>query len=144
MGHKTGKICNKHPELKGLRYDFNHTCVQCHKDKSAQTRKHKYHHVNGAADVIKANARNRHLNIKLAVLCNYGMKCSRCGIDDPDVLNIDHINQDGSKHRKKVLGNGGPNKMYRWLINNNFPDGYRTLCFNCNVKVYLEYIRHQG
>ncbi len=141
MGHKIGKLCAKHPELNGLRYDFNHTCVQCHKDHSRIAGAHKYRHKEGVADEVKAKARMRHLNIKLAVLCNYGMECASCGIDDPDVLNIDHVDQRGSAHRKAILGNGGSNKMYRWLITEGFPDGFRTLCYNCNIKAYLEYAR---
>lgn len=138
MGKITGKVCAKHPELSGLRYDFNHTCVQCHKDRSGAALKKRYYSDGEFAESVKHKARIRHLNIKLAVLCHYGMQCARCGIGDHDVLNIDHINQKGSLHRAQILGNGGSNKMYRWLINNNLPPGFRTLCFNCNVKTFLE------
>lgn len=52
-----------------------------------------------------------------------------CEIDDIDVLTIDHINNDGHKHRELVGV-----KMYRWLVQNNFPEGFQVLCANCNLK----------
>src|SRR5260221_360879 len=45
-------------------------------------------------------------------------------------LSIDHINGDGSKHRKEI---GGGGKIYKWLINNNFPSGFQVLCIPCNL-----------
>ncbi len=45
-------------------------------------------------------------------------------------LTIDHINNDGAAHRKEI-GEGGTN-FYRWLRKNNYPLGFRTLCWNCN------------
>ena len=47
-------------------------------------------------------------------------------MNDIRALSIDHINSDGASHRKEV-GNG----MYRWLLKNNFPEGFQVLCMNC-------------
>ncbi len=41
-----------------------------------------------------------------------------------------HINGGGSKHRKE-LGLIG-RAFYAWLVHNNFPSGFQTLCHNCN------------
>lgn len=60
------------------------------------------------------------------------MKCDLCGEDDIDVLNIDHENGDGMEHRKTFKGN-----INNWLIQNNFPEGFRVLCRNCNWKENL-------
>ena len=54
--------------------------------------------------------------------------CKCCGEKDIRFLTIDHINNDGANHRRKIK----TFKLYRWLINNNFPNGYRILCYNCN------------
>ena len=56
--------------------------------------------------------------------------CEICGIIDTDVLTIDHINGNGSKHRKEIRGD----HMENWLIKNNYPEGYRILCMNCQFK----------
>lgn len=45
-------------------------------------------------------------------------------------LSIDHINGGGSKHTKSLNRRGVT--FYLWLIKQGFPDGYQTLCYNCN------------
>lgn len=79
--------------------------------------------------------RNRAKN-KILVLTYYGggeLKCKRCGETNINVLCIDHINGGGVKHRKSI-GNGN---IYGWLKGRQFPEGYQTLCANCNyIKKY--------
>lgn len=72
--------------------------------------------------------------VKERVMDHYGRKCSwpGCEVDDPDMLQIDHINGGGNQHYKK-LGGGGY-KFYGWLSARNFPPGYRILCANHNWK----------
>jgi len=77
-------------------------------------------------------AREKALKLKLEVLTHYGggtPKCACCGESIIEFLTIDHINNNGEKHRKQIGSGGG---FYRWLKENNFPKGYRVLCFNCN------------
>ena len=57
--------------------------------------------------------------------------CDCCGEKHIEFLSIDHIGGGGSKHRKTIKKEGS--SLYGWLIKNNFPDGYRILCMNCNV-----------
>lgn len=52
-------------------------------------------------------------------------KCQKCGFSDIRALSIDHINGGGRAHRQSVK------KIYRWLIRNNFPEGFQVLCMNC-------------
>ena len=68
-------------------------------------------------------------------------KCKRCDYKIKEALTIDHINNDGSKHRKEI-GSGSSN-FYKWLINNNFPTEFQILCRNCNHLKYLEYLKVQ-
>ena len=79
------------------------------------------------------------LSLKLKVLTHYGNSkcaCVICGESRPACLSIDHINGGGNKH-KKELGITTSTGFYRWLINNNYPKGYQTLCMNCQyVKKY--------
>ncbi|RDJ35314.1 MAG: hypothetical protein DWQ19_10900 [Crenarchaeota archaeon] len=69
-------------------------------------------------------------NIKKEVLSHYGTTCS-CGESDDVVLTLDHINDNGAEHRKK-LGRRGFN-FYLWLRKNNFPNDppLQVLCANC-------------
>jgi hypothetical protein len=58
-----------------------------------------------------------------------GPLCKCCGETIMDFLTIDHINNNGYEHRKKI---GGGSKFYYWLRKNKYPKGYRVLCMNCN------------
>jgi hypothetical protein len=62
---------------------------------------------------------------------NGNLKCLICGENHIEFLEIDHIHNDGSNHRREI---GGSTYLYTWLINNDFPYGYQVLCRNCNVK----------
>jgi len=68
---------------------------------------------------------------KELVFEHYGKKCACCGESNIKFLTIDHINGGGTKHRKNIKI-----KMYSWLKKNNFPEGFQTLCFNCNWGKY--------
>ena len=62
-------------------------------------------------------------------LTHYGkgkLACVRCGYTDVRALSIDHIDGRGHEHRKLIKGYIG-----RWLKKNNYPEGYQTLCMNC-------------
>ena len=60
--------------------------------------------------------------------CKYN--CGKTGVNIR-LLQLDHINGGGRTHAKKV---GGGIHIYHDLIKNNFPDGYRILCANCNIE----------
>ena len=74
------------------------------------------------------------LALKTRVITHYGngkAACVKCGFSDIRALVIDHINGDGASHRKTVKGIGM--RFYLWLEKNNYPDGFQTLCSNCNL-----------
>ena len=80
------------------------------------------------------------LKLKREVFNHYGGCCSLCSEYDKDVLTIDHINQDGAKHRKEHKLEPGQ-KTWLWLKKNKYPKEFRVLCFNCNTKEYRKYVR---
>lgn len=63
----------------------------------------------------------------------YGRACACCGITEPAFLTIDHIHGGGRRHRAAVKRG-----LYRWLRQQGFPDGYRTLCWNCNAATHFQ------
>lgn len=77
---------------------------------------------------IRAYAKRWNTELKLRVFQHYGMVCSRCGFSDMRTLSIDHLNGGGTQHRKKV-GEGA--SFYVWLEKAGYPEGYQTLCMNC-------------
>ena len=75
---------------------------------------------------------------KRRVIDHYGGECLCCGESCLLLLTIDHINEDGSEHRRQIAPNfkgrsPGGDHFYRWLETNDLPDGFQTLCYNCNI-----------
>jgi hypothetical protein len=74
-------------------------------------------------------------SVKLTVLKFYSshgiVKCSwpECEVIDPDMLSIDHVNDDGAEERKFTHTKGGSN-LYLRLRKLKYPPGYQTLCHN--------------
>ena len=64
---------------------------------------------------------------RLIVLEYYGNKCACCGETTYEFLEVDHINGNGSKHRKEV-----GRHVVEDIIKQNFPSDFQILCANCN------------
>jgi len=151
-------VCDKCKEEK--KYYAKNMCKKCHNSKYHEKNKEKikkrkqknylktrkkdlernkiWYKNNKEEKMIKN--RDRYWVIKQQVISFYSnnyMKCSLCDIDDMDILSIDHIDGDGHSERIKLFGRRCGGDMYKHLIDNNFPDGYRVLCRNCNWKEYL-------
>jgi hypothetical protein len=64
-----------------------------------------------------------------------GKECeSQCGQNGNNsaksrLLTIDHVNGGGNKHRKELARH-----LCDFVIKNDFPEGYRILCMNCNME----------
>lgn len=90
--------------------------------------------------------RRSRAKIRNAVFDHYGWLCKCCNEKRVEFLTIDHINGDGAAHRRKL--GGGKNRaygnIYGWLVRNNFPEGFQTLCYNCNCsKGRVGYCPHE-
>ena len=77
----------------------------------------------------RGKARERRDFIRKTVFDHYGNKCVCCGETIEVFLTVDHIYNGGAEHRKEV---GSGIRLYKWLIDNDFPDGFQLLCRNCN------------
>lgn len=67
---------------------------------------------------------------RLEVLKHYSdglPKCEYCGQGNVALLAVDHINGGGKQHQ--VPGRN----LANWLFRQDFPNGYRILCHNCNL-----------
>lgn len=63
--------------------------------------------------------------------------CACCAEDEPSVLTIDHIANNGREHRLALGGRKfSGQKFYMWLKKSGFPSGYQVLCWNCNIGKY--------
>ncbi len=83
---------------------------------------------------IEAKRKTQYMELKIKALTHYSggdyPHCVKCGIDDVDVLCLDHINGGGTKERRQT----NRKDIHRILYSKNYPDGFQTLCANCNLK----------
>lgn len=97
----------------------------------------------------RKNARERETirNLRMIFLDHYGHICVCCptGTAHPDeFLAGDHIGGWGKDHRTATGRKVSGVNLYRWAINNNFPDSLRVLCYNCNCsQAHAGYCPHE-
>lgn len=80
--------------------------------------------------------------LKLEAMTIYGNgapACSSCGETDIDVLCLDHIDDNGAEHRKKLKissrGGSAGGTTYAALKKLGWPEeGLQVLCANCNMR----------
>ena len=79
---------------------------------------------------------------RIQCLIAYGTVCACCGEDHYEFLAVDHIHGKGHEHRAALRRAG--TVLYRWLVKNNFPPGFRVLCHNCNSALgFYGYCPHE-
>jgi hypothetical protein len=94
--------------------------------------KHSEWYQNGGSEIKSATSRvDRARNKRIAIEA-YGGKCLICGETIMELLALDHIRDDGAKHRIEAGLHGGG--AYRWVRQNNFPSIFQVLCHNHNAK----------
>lgn len=89
---------------------------------------------------LQVESRRRNSIVRDRVIFEYSdgkMCCAICNYADERALVIDHINNDGSKHRKTIKRAN----IFYWLEFNNYPSGYQVLCHNCN---WIKHIKHKA
>jgi hypothetical protein len=84
-------------------------------------------------EAIKEKQRLVRREYKRKVFNHYGNFCP-CGVSDIRALQIDHIDNNGAEERKRLGGQKFSGWIfYQFLIKNEYPTGYQTLCANCNM-----------
>ncbi len=82
-------------------------------------------------------------HLRMEVLLAYGGECACCREWRYEFLTIDHINNDGAEHRRKI-GTDRYHWLYPWLKNQGYPEGFQVLCINCNCsKQWRGYCPHK-
>ena len=131
-----------------------HTCTTCAKAEHAERmraararspkryRKHQQEHYRRHHARVRGQAQESRRRQKRRVMEAYGgAVCVCCDEACLSMLTIDHINNDGAKHRREIgkLYEYSTGKralvteMYTWLERNGFPSGFQVLCYNCNL-----------
>ncbi len=92
-----------------------------------------YHHKNREVLLPQMRIRGKRLreDYKREAFTKYSngkIMCKICHIEEIEFLTLDHINNEGAKHRKKIK-NGS---IYKWLKKHDYPPICQVLCMNCN------------
>lgn len=58
------------------------------------------------------------------------------------MLALDHTNNDGASHRKKIGVTNGV-FIYEWAKKNNYPKIFQVLCWNHNIKKQLNKVKQK-
>jgi len=93
-------------------------------------REYRKSHQDKIRDYKKQWEKQHSFQLRMLVIEHYGGVCACCGETEMMFLCIDHINGGGNAQR---LETGWGTNFYQWLVDHNYPDGYRILCHNCNM-----------
>lgn len=83
-------------------------------------------------EALKSKRAVAYARVRLAALKAYGgaaPACECCSEGLLQFLALDHIDGGGHQQRQETGGGG----FYTWLRRNNYPEGFRVLCHNCNL-----------
>lgn len=131
-------------------------CRQCERDNRLNrgvcitcTRPPKSGHTSceNCLESVRKSAKARAILDRQAAFQHYGQSCNYCGEIIEIFLTIDHIENNGAEHRRQINTSGrAGSTTYAWLRRNNYPDGFQTLCYNCNCAkgIYSEEIVKQA
>lgn len=139
-GRKTCRKCGVNKEESGFGYTkdaryqkkyIDAWCKECRKQETYAWR-------------AKNPTRNKAIGLrsrdklKELVYAHYGVNgkavCVECGFSDIRGLCIDHVNNNGAEERRSIRDKHFAGSVFhRWLRDKSFPEGYQTLCANCNL-----------
>jgi len=79
---------------------------------------------------------NSRRKVRQQIIEKLGGKCTECGFSDWRALHIDHVQNGGTKHRKKSTNLFA---YYKEIFATLDTEAYQLLCANCNqIKRYTE------
>ena len=124
------------PVKKAELYARNETYRLSHSEQRRESqRKYRMRNLEKLREQGRVCAQDTRRRLRLEVLQAYGNACVWCREGRPECLELDHINNDGNKHRETL---SSPAQLHSWLKNNNYPeDVVQILCGSChNMKSY--------
>lgn len=81
--------------------------------------------------IHSARQSKQYANWRAACIKSYGGQCVCCGCSNTKYLQLDHVNNDGAKHRRE-MGYGRKGCLYKWACANGFPKRLQLMCANCH------------
>ena len=145
IAHGLCSYCGKVPALSGYRQCS--LCLANDRRRAAMRSPEQRQHANARACMRNRLTGCRRITVsrwrrklKQEVLSAYGGQCRCCGEKHFEFLTLDHVNNDGAKHRREL---GKVTAVYRWAKMHNYPSTLQVLCWNCNcAKQYFKVCPH--
>ncbi len=86
---------------------------------------------------MRLREQRKHKKIRDEAYAQYGgyrCACPGCTCTTPEFMQLDHINNDGGKHRREIGGcqQIGGNRILYWLKRHKWPKIVQPMCANCN------------
>jgi hypothetical protein len=78
---------------------------------------------------VTQSGKKKRACLKEIVLGKYGGVCACCGENILLLLTIDHVGGRSKFGHDRSLRS---HKLYKWLQDNDFPNGFETVCYTCN------------
>lgn len=87
-------------------------------------------------DKLYSNAKLVRLSLKEKAFLKLGGECVSCKEREIEFLTVDHVNNDGADHRKKLRGAGlsSTDAILREIRDGKETRAYQLLCWNCNFR----------
>jgi hypothetical protein len=86
----------------------------------------------------RENVRRAWQKMRDVIYDHYGRVCRGCGESDPDTLTLDHINNDGAKHRRGLRNYRSRCMVqilhHEWKKTGHWRTDIQTLCANCQLR----------
>ncbi len=121
---------------------YNKKYFQSDKGKRAHERWHKKD-----KDKIILFNRLYQRQVRKRVIEHYGgipPSCACCGEGRYEFLSLNHLGPRGSGNIDRKKYRGSQAGVLRFIVKNNFPEGYNVLCYNCNLsRGFLGYCPHE-
>lgn len=123
-------ICRKCQRTQRLE---NGKCPTCNRELAPNRRSCEY-----CLQIMNESIKRRNHRDRLAAFKYYGNSCKYCQQSIQIFLTIDHTNNNGAEHRRQQRsGDNQGHNIYAWLRKNNYPEGFQTLCYNCNCAKHI-------
>ena len=79
----------------------------------------------------QSGIKKRRLRLRAEAIKAYGSECYCCGEDNPRLLTIDHVNNDG--HAMRKVSRLHRDDIYKVVKREGYPTTYRLACYTCNL-----------
>jgi hypothetical protein len=135
-GTKFGRWSDGRTLCEKCRPPLTKPCARCGTEFTGSMDQRRYCSAECRVAAFKEKRNAAHKSHRLKALQAYGgpvPACACCGERELLFLALDHVNGGGVQQRTD-LGGGG---YWNWLRKNNYPEGFRVLCHNCNHGRYL-------